>query len=310
MNPDEPQTLHVLFTMDCAPPDGPDPVPGPASWDEALRSMSNFAEGLAAEELLGTFFLAPECLKRLKDEAEQLRAGGMELGLLCHPQLSSYQSYLGSYGFDRQREVVHLEKTVWEDVLGAPAEAFRAGYFSANDFTYHVLCMEGFRQTSCSLPGRVDPDQCSMWQNVYPFAHHTDPLDRLIEGTMELFEVPVTSDFAAKEFAKAETYTPPHLRIEEPCFNDFAEGLVRKLIERMQEDQTGERTVTLVTSNCVSWGGKEDPHRERLSNVASLLRRIAEESHMRFAPATLASVHQEADADLGPPPEPETSEDT
>jgi len=302
MGATESEPLHVLVTMDCLPPEGPDPVPGPTSWEAARRSVESFCEGLTEAGLKGTFFIAPECLKRLKDTVGSLRAAGMELGVLCHPQLSNYQSYLGSYGFDRQREVVRLDKTVWQDKLGEAPDTFRAGYFSVNDYTYHVLCLEGFSQGSCCLPGRIDPDQCCMWQKVYPFPHHTDPLDRTIAGTMEFYEAPVTSEFTAKEFVKAETYTPPHLRIEEPRLGDYAERLVRRQIERMQEDRTQVRSIVLVTQNTVRWGAGEDPHLERLSNLSSMLRRAAEQCHMRLAPTTLKGMHEFADSLVKVPP--------
>ena len=98
------ESLYVLFTMDCVPPEGSPAVTGPRNWRQAERAMTSFAEGLARESLKGTFFIAPEALDRLGDVVKDLRAAGMELGLLCHPQLAGYQSYLGSYGFDTRGE--------------------------------------------------------------------------------------------------------------------------------------------------------------------------------------------------------------
>jgi len=292
----ETRPLHVLFTMDCVPADGAPAVPGPRSWDEAERSMRCFAEGLSRLGFKGSFFVAPECLRRLRDAVQELKAGGMELGVLCHPQLSGYQSYLGSYGFDRQREVVRLDATMWQDRMGERAESFRAGFFSANDYTYQVLCLEGFRQGSCSLPGRIDLDQCSLWQTAYPFAHHTDPLDRRIPGTMEFLETPVSSDFEARGDVRAETYTPPHLRIEDPCINEHAASLIAKCLSRMEADRVPVRTLVFVTHNTVGWGGAEDPHLERLENLARLLRDAAAERQLSLVPATTSSVHHYADS--------------
>ena len=109
MNVTASNLLQVVFTMDCAPPQGPQAVPGPDSWEAAAEAMASFAGGLAEVGMTGTFVLTPLCLKRLEGLAEELLAGGIELGLLCHPQLSGYQTYLGSYSFERQREIVRLD---------------------------------------------------------------------------------------------------------------------------------------------------------------------------------------------------------
>ncbi len=288
--------FHLLFTIDCVPPGGPESVPGPASWDDAERAMLSFTEGLCALQLKGTFFVAPQCLKRLERTLSDLKAAGMELALLCHPQLSNYQSYLGSYSFDRQREIVRLDLSVWQDQMGEPTDNFRAGFFSANDYTFQVLCLEGFRQGSCSLPGRIDTDQCSLWQKAHPFAHHTDPLDRRIPGTMEFFETPVSSNFEARGDALAEMFTPPHLRIEDPCINEHAAGLIAQCLDRMESEGVSVRTLVFVTHNTVGWGRPEDPHLERLRNLVRLTHHAAAARGLQVVPATLQSVHQYADS--------------
>jgi hypothetical protein len=296
MSATDAEPLYVVFTMDCVPPDGPAAVPGPRNWQKAERAMARFAEGLAGESLRGTFFIAPEALGRLRKTASELRAAEMELGLLCHPQLVNYQSYLGSYSYDRQQEIIRLGKAVWQDKLGEEGVCFRPGFFSANDYTFQILCMEGFSQGSCSLPGRVDPEQFSLWRESYPFAHHADPLDRKLKGTMEFYEVPATSDFEAQEAdPDAETFTPPHLRIEDPDVTQEARSIINKQLNRMLGQKADVKSIVFVTHNSVGWGQKEDPHLERLHNLASLLRSIADRRKMRLVPATLAMLHEQAD---------------
>lgn len=281
--------------MDCLPAGGRSEVQGPERWDGAARSVAAFAEALHEEGFGGTFFIAPEALRRLRKVVREVRSSGSELGLLCHPQLSHYQAFLGAYGFDRQREIVQLARQVWEDALGEAPVTFRPGFFSANDYTYHVLCMEGFRQGSCSLPGRIDNDQFSLWQRSYPFPHHTDPLDRTAQGTMEFFEVPVTSDFEAAFSLSYETYTPPHLRIEEPDVQEYARDLIVRQLDRMAADQVAARAVTFVTSNLVGWDKEDDPHTERLRNVCQTLREVADERHMKLCWSSLEAIHEISD---------------
>ncbi|MHC4481019.1 MAG: polysaccharide deacetylase family protein [Planctomycetota bacterium] len=291
--------LDVVLSMDCLPAGGRGPVMGPERWDDAEAAMLAFAEAADRDGLGATFFVAPQAMKRLRGAARQVSEAGSELGLLCHPQLSDYHACLGSYSYDHQREIVSLARKLWEEECGEPAETFRSGFFSANDYTFHVLCMEGFKQGSCSLPGRMDSEQCSMWFGSFPFPHHTDPLDRTQRGTMEFFEVPVSSDFDAAFYLSYETYTPPHLRIEAPDIHDYAQDLVCRQLSRMETDAIIPRTVHLVTSNLVGWGKDDDPHIERLHNLCAMLREAADEQGLEVAWKTLARVHAESDEEVG-----------
>ncbi len=290
--------LYVVFTMDCLPCTDREEVRGPARWDDAERSAATFADALRKEGFEGTFFVAPEVLGRLSKAVGELRTAGAELGMLCHPQLSHYQAHLGAYGFDRQREIVQLATATWADALGEAPTTFRPGFFSAKDYTFHVLCMEGFRQGSCSLPGRTDEEQYCLWHRSYPFPHHTDPLDRTLPGTMEFFEVPVTSDFEAASRLSYATYTPPHLRIEEPDVHDYARDLVVRHLDRMVEDKVGIPTLTFITSNAVGWHKDDDPHVERLQNLCQMLREVAEGRNVQLTSTSLEALHEMADRSI------------
>jgi hypothetical protein len=298
---EEHRILHVVFSMDCLPAGARGDVRGPARWDQAGRSMVAFARALVDRGLGGTFFVAPEALNRLGAAAGEVRSAGCELGVLCHPQLSGYPACLGAYGCERQREILKNARHVWEAALTEAPSTFRPGFFSANDYTFYALCMEGFRQGSCSLPGRMDDEQCSMWYGSYPFPHHTDPLDRTLQGTMEFFEVPVTSDFDAASCVSCETYTPPHLRIEEPDVHAYARNVIARQLDRMDEEEVAFPTVSFVTSNVVGWGTKDDPHVERLGNLCDMLREVAGERRMDLRWEPLAGLHQMTDEELGMP---------
>jgi hypothetical protein len=288
-------TLHIIFTMDFMPPGDRGPLHGPESWRQAEDTLRAFMDGIEAAGQTATLFVAPQCLKALGGILEEVGRQGGQLGLLCHPQLSNYQSYLGSYSFDRQREIIRHSVALWERQREDRPRTFRSGFFSANDYTYQVLCLEGFEQGSCSLPGRIDPEQCSLWQSAAPFPHHTDPLDRKLAGTMEFFEVPVTSDFEASGDPQAETYTPPHLRIEEPNINDHAEKVIRTHIEGMEGDQARGRSIVFVTHDAVPWGQSPNPHRERLHNLLSLLEDLCAKKGLEPTPATVKDLHASVD---------------
>jgi hypothetical protein len=113
---------------------------------------------------------------------------------------------------------------------------------------------------------------------------------------MEFYEVPATSDFEAQEAdPDAETFTPPHLRIEDPDVTEEARSIINKQLNRMLGQKADVKSIVFVTHNSVGWGQKEDPHLERLHNLASLLRSIADRRKMRLVPATLAMLHEQAD---------------
>jgi hypothetical protein len=296
---DEEKELNVVFSMDCLPAGGKREVHGPGRWDDAEAAPLAFARVLGELEFKATFFIAPSALERLAGPVGELACGGCELGLLCHPQLSGYQACLGSYSYEVQREIVGFSRAQWEDRLGTSPSCFRSGFFSANDYTYHVLCMEGFRQGSCSLPGRLDHDQCSVWLRGYPFPHHTDPLDRAAAGTMEFFEVPVTSDFEAAAYMSYETYTPPHLRIEEPDVHEDARDLAQRHLARMGEDGIVVKVLHFVTSNLIGWHQADDPHAERLQNLCTMVREVARQAGLRLRWRSLEALHRLRDELLG-----------
>ncbi len=285
--------------MDCEAPGGPKVVPGPRDWDCAKRAIDSFDAELREMGFKATFFVCPDALKHLNRDLQALSRGGAEVGVLCHPQLSGYRTYLGAYGYETQREIVHLARQTWEDRMGQAPGSFRPGFFSANDYTFQILCAERFQQGSCSLPGRIDQDQYSTWSNSYPFAHHTDPLDRKIPGTMELYEIPVTSDFEAFESMSSETYTPPHCRIEDPNIHDHAAALVDRHLDKMAKEPPSALTITFVTRSSVAWGEDDDPHIERLRNLVRLLENAAERRKLRLSGETPQSLHEKVDARLG-----------
>jgi hypothetical protein len=296
---DDARPIYAAFTMDCLPPVGHDDVPGPPDAQWASRAPRVFVEALQEEGLGATLFVAPPAAARLGDDLQALEQGPCEFGLLCHPQLEGKQTWLGSYNFDRQRTIIAESRQAWQQHLGRRPRSFRPGFFSANDHTYHVLVMEGFTQGSCSVPARMDNDQCSMWLGARPYAHHTDPLDRLTAGSMEFLEFPVCSDYASVSSLSTASYTPQHLRIEDPNLHDFAEELIERHLENMDSADLPLSVITLDTSNVVGWGAEDDPHVERLRNLCALLRSIAERRGRALAWRSLEDLHELWDDRIG-----------
>lgn len=291
-------SIYVMFTMDCLPALGHDDVQGPEDWRTAERAVDAFTRTLLDEGLGATIFVAPAALKRLAAPVKSAMDAGIEAAVLCHPQLEGYQTWLGFYGFDRQRTIVKAVRERWEKALELRPSTFRPGFFSANDHTFHVLVMEGFTQGSCSLPGRQDNDQGSMWLGAHPYARHADPLDRAVAGSMEFLELPVCSDVESASQLMSNTYTPPHLRVEDPGLHDFASELVERHLDGMERASTPMQVITFVTSNVVGWGRPDDPHEERLHNLCEMLREIADRRGRKLAWCRMDELHDRWDREI------------
>ena len=93
----------------------------------------------------------------------------------------------------------------------------------------------------------------------------------------------------------AQAFTPPHLRIEDAGVCEASEGIIGKQLDAVHADEADLRSVVFVTHNSVGWGQKEDPHLERLHQLVSQLRGLAEGKGMELAPASLESLHAQAD---------------
>ena len=290
-------TLYLVFTMDCLPARPRGSIPGPESWDTATGCMLELASALSSRDLKATFFVVPEAGRQLQDPVEQVREHGMEAGLLCHPPIAGYRRWLGAYPYDAQREIVSLARKVWQQKLGIDVESFRPGYFSGNDYTFQILLMEGFNQGSCSLPGRVNEDESCSWDDADPLARHTDPLDKNLRGTMEFYEVPVTSDFeaTADDDEADNEFTPPHLALEDASVVDRAPGIARKHLERMEHEGPEVRTLTFHARNFPDRVEDEPDYGKLIDGLMNSLRPLAEEHELEMKSATLAEIHRVAD---------------
>ena len=289
------RTLYVVFTMDCLPARPRGPVDGPSSWDDAEGAMMDFASALDEHGVTGTFFVVPEALTDLDGAVKDLQEDGFEAGLLCHPPISGYKSWFGAYPYETQREIARVARSSWEQKLGEEVDTIRTGYFSGDDYTFQVLCMEGFKQGSCSLPGKVNEKHSCMWKGSYPLARHTDPLDRKLKGTMEFYEVPVTSDFDAESGNTTSEFTPPHLSLSDSSGADAVPELVRKNLRRMDEEQPDARTLTFHADNLSRGPAGDAGYTELVGRVLECVRAEAGEHDLEVESATIADIHRLAD---------------
>ena len=287
--------LFVNFNLDCPPAKGGSSYPGPHSWDFAKATVDGFARTLADAGMKATLFAASDVCKRAATALNGLHESGVEVGLLTDPRFEGYKGFLGSYRIDQQKEIISVGAKTFEDALGRAPESFRPGEFSANNDTVIALCELEFRQGSFSLPERYAAARYCNWRGAYPFAHHVDPLDVRQPGTLELYDVPVTSDFNKTTLNGQEDFTPLFLGSEQLEAPEHAEFLVSNHIDRMKRDGVNVKTITCVSTTCANYEDRGSRASQALGHIIDTVRRLADENGLELAPATLAEIHGEAD---------------
>ena len=267
----------------------------PRTWGEATRALEHVAQALRERDLPATIFTTPEAAKRLRRTLASLEEAGNEIGLLAHPPDIGYRDVLAGYKLEGQKNVVREFLEMWSKNFGRQPECFRAGLFSTNDDTYLILVELGFRHGSVKLPGRFEITMKSDWKGAYPFPHHIDPLDRLQPGSIEFYEVPVSSEYD-RDPINAD-YTPRHLDLTDEEFSEYGPTLIEKLCRAMADDAKAD------VRALVAWvpGASYATSRARVlqRNLDVLLQeaeRNAKAHGMRVQPVTIAQLHDAADA--------------
>lgn len=193
--------LHVCFTMDVERIKPLCPPGGPPTWEFAELCVRTYCESLLSRGYPATLFIVPDTAEKQPQLFQQMRAEGHECGLHIHPQGwgDNYKNpdshdYLGGYSGEQQFEMLGRAKNQWANAMGVAPETFRAGNFSANDETFRVLEALQFRSSSTSQPGRVVPKFKAVWQGATRGVHRAHRSFRMIEGDLDLVEVPATVD--------------------------------------------------------------------------------------------------------------------
>lgn len=284
-------TLYAAFTMDCEAIERLSPQGGPKAWEQSERSIRNFGECVLAAGMKPTFFIVAEAAEKHQKLFGELAQKGAELGLHCHPQNDGFADFLGGYHVDKQKEIIEISASKWERVFGRRPMSFRAGNTSTNNDTFMALLELGFRQGSVSMPGRRHWAWKAMWENALPYAHHVDPLDALVAGTAEFYEVPITSDFEKPRIDGNLYYSPRHLCLDDADLPTYADAVIQKNLARMTKDNVDIRSAVFVTDTRTDF---PDVHGS-LAAMVEQVKRSAQANGMKIMPATIEDIHKAAD---------------
>jgi len=277
--------------MDCEMPGSP--YGAPESWELAERAVKGFAEILEKNRLRGTFFVTPE------SAIQQARLFGQisemfELGMHFHPfniPGSKKRFYLGQFVKEEQKKFLKEAKERWSQAIGREPKSFRPGNFSANDITFQVLTELGFRQGSVSTPYRKRPDFFADWESALLDPHHVDASSRLIQGSLEFFEVPVTVDPERKVKPNGCSY---ELRIE---WGDLADHLitVKNTLRRLSRENAEIKSLVVMTHNLLDYSSRTAKEYRTLEELIPCVQNMVLKEGFFLYPTTIAELHRKAD---------------
>jgi len=288
------EEVYVVFTMDCERIASESPEGGgPPSWKVSRRAIVGWAKALERHGFKGTYFITPAAANVHSSIFAKLEDRGFELGLHLHPgsfRDLTFKWYLGSYAYEEQKEVIELAIEDWERALGWRPETFRAGYTSANDYTFRVLNELKFKQTSTIIPWRNRPSVYAVWIGAYPYPHHVDLSNRLKIGHSDPFEVPITANWR-REVGKG---IPLDLRVEANCTLDVHLETVAMNLDRMIKLNTDIKAIVCITHNTLDYENPANPKRKVLEALVDGIVKIIKDKEFEPIPATIKEVHKAA----------------
>lgn len=297
---DKAKNLYFTFTMDCERLDHEAPGSGgPKDWGVSERAILGMAEVLREKKVKGGFYPMPEVAKYHRHIFWELAKEGFELGLQFHSTCFRdfrYDKHLGFYNYEDQKQILTLAKSDWADALGRSPTTFRCGNTSANDYTYPILFELGYRQSSSAKPGRYRKGVHALWHGVYPYPHHVSPMSRLICGDLDLYEIPTSCHPTKRRYHDPNDpidLRPDTGRVAYPE-EIYAETIDACIEEMIKMDQP-IKAIVAPTHNTQEYLDRNNPKRKLMEFVIDYTKEAAEKHSLKFIPATLEEIHQQAD---------------
>jgi peptidoglycan/xylan/chitin deacetylase (PgdA/CDA1 family) len=270
--------LYIVYRIDCESTQA-------AVDDAALgrRATAGYADVLESHGLRGTFCCIPSEIRANSDLYLDLNQRGHELALHVHPADQGYEEFLGIYGPDDQAKIVQEGTDLFAEVTGERPHGICLGYGSRNDFTAMVLHEIGFRHGMTMIPGRILPECASVAAGAPLDAHYAHPYNRVLKGGLDFVEIPDTLDPESMMWGGKH---PQDLRVElvdaKNHFYTIQKALLRQLAAEVKLP-----LIHCGTHNVFEYGEAGDFRRETLVGIIEHTKRLAEESGLSIAPATM-----------------------
>jgi hypothetical protein len=151
----------------------------------------------------------------------------------------------------------------------------------------------GVRQSSSSKPGRYLLQVGALWCGACAFAHHTSAHSRLICGTLDLYEIPVTRH--PHKLPGPEGGDPPDLRPDRGLPLALYQEILDGAIDEMVKMDPPIKTIVAITHNTIDYLDRDNPKRKIMESQIDYVREASARRGLTLVPATLEEIHREAD---------------
>ena len=251
-----------------------------------MRSVRGYADLLNEAGLKATFFVIPSDAEAYPNLLREIADEGFEIGLHYHPQEDGYEDYCGAYSFDEQVSMYDAAVQRFADAVGFRPTAFRSGSFSANDMTFPAIVQAGFRCCSSSLPERKMIEYKANWSESVQHVHFAHPSNRLLEGNLDLVEVPLSADPDTMLWSGLH---PHDIRVELFDGNNH-HLLIEKILVREKTRPVKIKAIVTLTHNIFEYGHIDDPRHITMKKMITDFNKLAETHNVRFVPATIGQI--------------------
>jgi hypothetical protein len=136
------------------------------------------------------------------------------------------------------------------------------------------------------MPGRAMVNLRSNWVGAPGYVHFAHPANRLLEGGLDLVEIPITTDPDSMMWSGGH---PQDLRVE------LVDGknqryLIDKMIDREKRRPQPTRALVALSHNVFDFADPNDFRRQTLDQMLVACRELADRHEVRLRPATLGQL--------------------
>ncbi|MBN2296810.1 MAG: polysaccharide deacetylase family protein [Pirellulales bacterium] len=236
--------------------------------------------------LNSTLFVLPSDAEAYPELLRELAKERFEIGLHYHPHEEGHDEFCGAYSYENQVAMYDMAIRRFTDAVGFRPTSFRTGSFSANDMTFPAVAQVGFRCCSSSLPERRMTKFRANWSGAVPHVHFAHSSNRLLEGDLDLVEVPVTGDPDSMLWSGLH---PQDLRVELfDAKNQFF--LIDKMLVREKARAAKVRAIVTLTHNIFEYGRVDDFRHVTMKQMIADFQSLARKHEVRLVPATIGQI--------------------
>ena len=273
--------IFVCWTIDCEATQKLVQDP-----DLGERAVRGFTKLLSDAEFKVTCFVLPGDAEACAGCYKDLALQGYEVGLHVHPHEMGYDDYCGGFDEEEQRKIFTEAKERFTGALGSVPLSIRTGSCSANDSTFPLTEALGFTACSHSMPGRDMTNLRSNWVGSPLSVHRTNRANRLLEGDMNLVEVPVSTD---PDTMMWSGHHAQDLRVE--LFDAKNQRyFIDKLLGREKERDRPVRAIVALTHNIFEYGNPDDFRYQTLRQMVADFSELADKHQVKLIPATIGEI--------------------